>query len=328
MLLATVGMDVATAYPRFTFNNVNLFGGISIIPAIVGVYSLSQLLVSAGEKESVVVDEKALREMKTPRLKLKDWVRYWWIYLRGALIGVWVGIVPGAGGNIAGFMTYNHIRNTSKNADQFGKGCREGVAATEVANNAVCGGSLIPMLTLGIPGNAVAAVLMGGLMIQGLTPGYSLFTGANSGITYAFLAGFLLAQFAFVLVGLLGAKQFAKVVKAPKGFLLAGIGVLCVVGSFAASSNMFDVYVMLALGIAAYLLKLCDFDLNALVLGLMLGTLAEAGLVQAFKLCRQNLSAMLLSFVTRPISLVLLLVCIISIASPLLKGKIKLKKNK
>jgi putative tricarboxylic transport membrane protein len=326
LLIATIGLDVATAYPRFTFNIVSLYSGISIMPAIVGIYSLTQLLISSGESEGVVLDKKMLDEMKIPRLGIIDFFRYWWIYLRSSLIGVWIGIVPGAGGNIAGYMAYNHIKSTSKNSDQFGKGCREGLAATESANNAVCGGSLVPMLTRGIPGNSVAAVLMGGLMIHGLYPGYSLFT-TYAKVTYPFLAGFFLAQFAFTIFGLIGAKHFAKVVKAPKGFLLAGIGVLCVVGSFSASNNIFDVYVMLIFGIAGYLLKSADFDLNAIVLGMMLGVIAEAGFIQSYSLSKHNIGATLWSFVTRPISFVLLVICIISIVSPLISRRKAHKKT-
>lgn len=244
------------------------------------------------------------------------------LYIKSAVIGAIIGIVPGAGGNIAGYVAYNEAKRASKTPGEFGKGCREGVAATETANNAVCGGSLIPMLTLGIPGNSVAAVLMGGLMIQGLTPGFSLFD-KSAHIVYPFLIGFLLAQFAFTIIGLLGAKQFAKVVKIPKGYLLAAIGVLCVVGSYAASNNIFDVYVMLACGVIGYFLKTAGFDISAIVLGLMLGSLAEAGFVQAFTLNKQVMSATLLSFVTKPISLLLLVLCVVSCFTPLLNAKKK-----
>lgn len=326
LLVSMIGMDVATAYPRFTFNITSLYGGVAIIPAIVGLYSLTQLLTSSGEKTGVLVDKKGINEMRVPRITPKDFIRYPWTYMKSALIGAFIGIVPGAGGNIAGYMAYNEAKRTSKTANEFGKGCREGVAATESANNAVCGGSLIPMLTLGIPGNSVAAVLMGGLMIQGLNPGYSLFTTYGH-VTYPFLAGFVLAQVAFTVIGLIGAKQFAKVVKVPKGFLLAGIGVLCVVGSYAASNNITDVYIMLIFGIIGYLLKTAGFDISAIVLGLMLGTLAEAGFMQAFALCHKDITATLLSFFTRPISLILIIVCVFSCFSPILNTRKKKKQR-
>lgn len=322
LLMSMVGMDVATAYPRFAFGNTSLYSGIAIIPAIVGLYSLTQLLTSSGEKTGVLANPDSLKKLYVPKLHVKDFVRYPLTYIKSALIGVVIGIVPGAGGNIAGYVAYNEARRASKSPEEFGKGCREGVAATEASNNAVCGGSLIPMLTLGIPGNSVAAVLMGGLMIQGLTPGFSLFD-KSAHIVYPFLIGFLLAQFAFTVIGLLGAKQFAKVVKIPKGYLLATIGVLCVVGSYAASNNIFDVYVMLACGIIGYFLKVSGFDISAIVLGLMLGSLAEAGFVQAFTLNKQAISATLLSFVTKPISLLLLVLCVLSCFTPLLNAKKK-----
>ena len=325
LLMSLVGMDITTAYPRFTFNITTLYGGIAIIPAIVGLYSMSQLLTSSGEKTGVLVNEDSIKNMKVPKVRLKDFVRYPMTYIKSSIIGAFVGIVPGAGGNIAGYIAYNEAKRASKTPEEFGKGCREGVAATEAANNAVCGGSLIPMLTLGIPGNSVAAVLMGGLLIQGLTPGYSLFSTYGH-ITYPFLAGFILAQFAFTIIGLLGAKQFAKVVKVPKGFLLAGIGVLCVVGSYAASNNIADVYIMLIFGILGYLLKTAGFDISAIVLGLMLGSIAEAGFMQSYALYQKDLGQTLASFVTRPISLILILISVASCFSPLL-SKRKAKKK-
>ena len=325
LLVATVGMDITTAFPRFTFKITTLYGGIAIIPAIVGLYSLTQLLSSVTEKSGVLLNENDLKTLSVPKVQLKDFVRYPMTYLKSSMIGAWIGIVPGAGGNIAGYIAYNEAKRASKTPEQFGKGCREGVAATESSNNAVCGGSLIPMLTLGIPGNSVAAVLMGGLMIHGLNPGYSLFT-RNAGITYPFLGGFFLAQFAFLILGLLGAKQFAKVVKTPKGFLLAGIGVLCVVGSFSASNNIADVYIMVIFGVAGYFLKICGFDISAMVLGLMLGPLAEAGFMQAYSLNLNNLGATFMDFFTRPICLVLITVCVVSVVSPIINRHKKMKK--
>jgi len=312
LLMSLVGMDITTAYPRFTFNITTLYGGIAIIPAIVGLYSMSQLLTSAGEKTGVLVDEDSIKNMKVPKISIKDFFRYPLTYLKSSIIGAFVGIVPGAGGNIAGYIAYNEAKRASKTPEEFGKGCREGVAATESANNAVCGGSLIPMLTLGIPGNSVAAVLMGGLLIQGLTPGYSLFSTYGH-ITYPFLAGFILAQ-------------FAKVVKVPKGFLLAGIGVLCVVGAYAASNNIADVYIMLIFGIFGYLLKTAGFDISAIVLGLMLGSIAEAGFMQSYSLFQRQLWPTIASFFTRPISLILIIISVVSCFSPLLTAR-KAKKK-
>lgn len=326
LLLSLVGMDVTTAYPRFTFNITTLLGGITIIPAIVGLYSMTQLLTSSGEKTGVLVDKRGIKGMQVPKVSLKDFVRYPLTYIKSSIIGAFVGIIPGAGGNIAGYIAYNEARRSSKTPDEFGKGCREGVAATESANNAVCGGSLIPMLTLGIPGNSVAAVLMGGLLIQGLTPGYSLFSTYGH-ITYPFLAGFILAQFAFTIIGLLGAKQFAKVVKVPKGFLLAGIGVLCAVGSYAASNNIADVYIMLIFGIFGYLLKTAGFDISAIVLGLMLGSIAEAGFMQTYTLFQRELGPTIISFFTRPISLLLIVISVVSCFSPIISAKKARKKQ-
>ena len=179
-----------------------------------------------------------------------------------------IGILPGAGASIACFMGYNSAQQFSKHKEEFGHGAIEGVAGSEAANNAVTGGSLIPMLTLGIPGESVTAVLMGGLIIQGLTPGPDLFVGETAKMTYTFFAGFVLIQFFMLGIGLLGCRGFAQISRLSDAILIPAVSVLCVVGSYAIHKNFVDVVIMMIFGVLGYLCRKFDLNTAAIVLAL------------------------------------------------------------
>ncbi len=277
LLLATVGTDPISGYLRFTFGIVDLYDGISFMPALIGLFSMSQVLELASEthivKELQSKISFGLRRISLPKGLSKT-------ILRGGIIGTIVGILPGAGATIAAFISYNIAKQLSKNPESFGKGNPEGVAASESANNAVVGGSLVPLLTLGIPGNSVAAALMGGLMIQGLLPGPELFTKFGE-ITYAFILSLFLANIFLLLLGLYGAPLFARVSTVPNAILVPAITILSVIGSYAIKNSMFDVWLMFVFGVMGYFLQRAGFSLGAIVLGLILGPIAEKGLNQA-----------------------------------------------
>ena len=193
---------------------------------------------------------------------------------RSWIIGNILGILPGAGATIACFMGYNEARRFSKHKEEFGTGSIEGVAGSEAANNAVTGGSLIPTLTLGIPGESVTAVLMGGLIIHGLQPGPELFT-TYADMTYTFFAGFVLVQFAMLAIGLWGCKIFANIARLSDAILIPSIVVLCVVGSYAINNNIVEVIIMCIFGVIGYLVRKFDLNAAAIVLGLILGPIGE-----------------------------------------------------
>lgn len=319
LLIGAVGMDPQEGFPRYTFDVMNLMTGIPLVPALIGLYSISQVLQLTIERSKFIVNEEALAAMKGKKTSLRDLVRHPRIYLESGIIGIIVGIIPGAGGNIASFLSYNEAKRQSKTPEVFGHGSREGIAASEAGNNGVTGGALIPMLTLGIPGNAVTAILLGGLMIQGLLPGNDLFT-AQANITYPFIIGFFMANIFMLLLGMFCAGQFAKVVRVPSNFLAATILVLTVVGAFAINNSIVDVYIMLMFGLLGYLLKVLDFDSTPIVLGMILGPIAEKGLLQTIIL-RKGLLPGIMSMFTRPICLVLMALTVISLLTPLLQNR-------
>ena len=315
LLIACVGMDPVMGRARFTFGSTYLMGGITMIPAVIGLFSVSQVLGTL--KDSLKpANPDDVAQYKASRVHLKDFVRYPVTYLRSSIIGIIVGIVPGTGGDVSSYVAYNMGKMFSKERDQFGDGAREGVACCEAANNAVTGGTLIPTLTLGIPGNATTAILLSGLTIHSLTPGYSLFTTGKN-ITYPFIMALFLANVAFVIIGLLGAKYFARVTLTPQNILSACVLNLSLIGCYGVRGNVRDVYAMLIFGVIGYLLKLYKFNIVPIVLGMILGDIAEEALQQGLILYENDLPAMFSTFFQRPICIVLMLLMVVSICAPI-----------
>ncbi len=295
LLVALVGTDPIDGYIRFSGGFIELFEGVSFMPALIGLFSVSQILELTAETHilQLEADPNSLKRSKLPK-GLGGTIA------RGGLIGTIVGILPGAGATISAFISYNLAKQIDKEPETFGTGNPKGVAASESANNGCVGGSLVPLLTLGIPGNSVAAALMGGLMIHNLIPGPELFTRFG-GVTYAFILSLFLANVVFLVLGLYCAPIFARVATAPNAVLIPAIAVLSVVGSYAIQNSMFDVGLMLAFGVAGYFLKRAGFDLGAIVLGLILGPIAELGFGQSLAISGGSFAI----FFDRPVSLVL-----------------------
>jgi putative tricarboxylic transport membrane protein len=235
--------------------------------------------------------------------------------IRSSLIGIGTGILPGAGGNIGSWVSYDIGQKFAKDKTIYGKGSLEGVCASETANNAVTGGALIPMMTLGIPGSAAAAIILGGLMIQGLQPGSKLFVD-QAPIAYSIILGFLISNIMIALVGLTIAKYVVKVTQVPVGVLTPIVCVLAIVGSYAINSNVFNIFVMGFFGLAGYFLIKADYSPPAIVLGLILGRMAETGFRQSLVMSRGNLLGY---YFTRPISVGLIVLIIIALAFPILR---------
>ena len=247
-------------------------------------------------------------------------------YLRSSLIGIIIGIIPGTGGDVSSYVAYNMGKIFSKEKEEFGKGSREAVACCESSNNAVVGGTLIPTLTLGIPGNATTAILLSGLTIHGLTPGYGLFTTSRD-ITYPFILALFLANLAFVIIGLLGAKYFARVSLTPQNILSACVLNLSLIGCYAVRGNINDVWSMLVFGLIGFIVKIYDYNIVPIVLGMILGKIAEQGLQQALILYDDNLGAVFRSFFGRPICIGLLVLMAVSVFAPLIMESRSRKKN-
>lgn len=308
VFISTIGVDVIEAFPRFTFGNINLFDGISLIPALIGLFSFAQVLrlVAQNSSEQEQINDQSISGKILPSMQELSSMKK--TLLRSSLIGTIVGIVPGAGADIASFIGYSEAKRNSKNGDSFGTGIPEGVAASEACNNAVVGGSLVPLLTLGVPGNSASAVLLGGLLIHGLAPGPLLFTRTPH-IVYGFFLSLFVANIFMLIFGLLGLKVFPQVLKVPKNILIPGIVILSVTGSFSIQNSFMDVYLMLFFGVLGYILEKYEYPIAPIVLGLILGPMAENALWQTLIISRGSY----LIFFSRPISLFLFALSVASL---------------
>ena len=311
LMISLIGTDIMTGFPRFTFGLTNMETGIALVPALIGLFSISQVLTNI----ETIYDKKKqeIGEIKGRLLPSReDFKSLIPTIAVSAVIGVFVGIMPGAGGDVANWVALNEAKRMSKNPEKFGKGSLAGVAAPETANNAVTGGALIPTLVLGIPGSSVAAVLLGGLMVQGLVPGRELFT-THGVITYSIIIGLILANILMGVLGLLSAKHLVKVTKVPAVILTPAIVLFSIVGSYAINNNIFDVYVMFVFGVIGYLMKKHGFHPAPVVLAMILGPLAEGGLRRTMVMARGPVIPYLFG---RPISVALMILIVVGIASP------------
>jgi len=314
LLIGTAGQDPIIGYGRFTFGSIYLLSGIDLLAALIGLFSVSQVLILAEQKRDKIlavskISDKILLSFGQIRKVLIT-------ILRGSLIGTFIGALPGAGATIATFISYDVNKRRSKHPEKYGKGFVEGVAATESANNGVTGGAFITMLTLGIPGNEATAIMMGALMILGLRPGPSFFV-QGSHVAYGFIMGLFVANIIMLLLGLSVSKYFARLVKCPNSVLIACIIVLSVVGTYSVNNNMFDVLVMFIMGILGYLMKKTGFSPVPVVLGLILGPIIESNLHRSLLIAKGSWSI----FVTRPITLLFLVVTVIFIILPFMQKR-------
>jgi putative tricarboxylic transport membrane protein len=324
LFIGIIGLDQMSGIPRFTFGILALESGISMVPAMIGMFSLSQVMVMT---EDIVKGKTSLTEESDTVLKgrflptLKEFKVILPTIIKSSIIGVFVGILPGAGGDIGSWVGYNEAKRSSKHPERFGHGAVEGIAAAESANNAVTGGALIPLLTLGIPGSAVAAILLGGLMIQGLSPGYELFT-KYANITYSVMYGFLLANIFMGFIGYVISKQAVKLSKVPMTILGPVILGLSVVGSYAIQNSIFDVYVMVFFGFLGYFMRKAGFGTAPTILGVILGTMIESNYRRALVLSK---GSMIGYFFSRPIAILLFGLVIVSMFAPIVMKKLQSK---
>ena len=320
LLLACIGQDPINGYARFTFGNYNLIGGLSLVPVLIGVFSLPEVFNLVEEIVRSRGHEHKQERIKvgSMRVPLKEMLSHAVTIIKSSIIGVVIGIIPAASADVAAFLAYNESKRSSTHPENYTKGEVDGLMASESANNAVTGASLIPLLTLSIPGSAPAALCLGVLYVNGLRPGTTLFTN-NAKTVYALMAGFLLVNILMYVVGLAYCKVAGNVVRVPREILVPIILVLCVVGSFACNHNWFDVWIMFVVGTVSYLLSKCGFPLSPIALGLILGPIFEPKLAQTNVMFKGNF---LLLF-TRPICVVFMLLIAISLAWPLISAQIK-----
>ncbi|MCI9294249.1 MAG: hypothetical protein HFF48_03360 [Lawsonibacter sp.] len=329
LILGTIGTDTITGQLRFTFGNMGLYSGISTVPALIGLFSISQAMVLCEQHaafkrgEHRTVDESALHGKFLP--SAKEMIFHLPNFIRSAIIGIVVGILPGAGGDIGAWFAYGQAKKASKHPEEFGNGSIEAICASETANNAVTGGSIIPLITLGIPGSTVAAVLLGALIMHGLTPGQSMF-GKNVATTYTIIIGFIAANILMGLIGMLICRQVIKITKVSDAILVPVIVVLSTIGSYSINNRISDVYMMLAFGLIGYLFKKVGLPTAPIILGLLLESTGEQGFKNAILMAKDT--PVLLYYLQRPASLVLILLIVATVIVPAIQSAVKAVRNR
>jgi putative tricarboxylic transport membrane protein len=323
VLISTIGIAPIGGDVRYTFGMPAMQGGVELIVVLIGLFCIPELLnlVIQGESQKEQVEYKRTKGVlwKTTRhiLSLRGNL------IRSSIIGTVIGILPGAGGNIANLVSYNEAKRASKTPEKFGTGFIDGVVATETANNAVVGGGMIPLVTLGVPGAPPDAVIYGVLMLQGLRPGPELFS-TKADITYTFMLAVGLSAIVMVPVGIYGGRLLSRFVSTLSvRYLVPGIAILTLVGSYAIRNNFLDVILMLLFGLIGFGLRRLGFSGPPIVLGLILGPLMETGLVQAY-LTGQRFSSPWFALFVNPLSWVLIAMCLFSFLWPYF-GSIKVR---
>lgn len=301
LMVGTVGIDMFTGQPRFDGGNVVLYDGVSLVVVMVGMFAFSELLVMV---ENGNRSKSALRrqDLKTG-LSFSLWKKIFKPTMTGSAIGSAIGVIPGMGAGTASWFAYGVAKKMSRSPETFGKGNPEGIAAPEAANNAVVGGAIVPLLTLGVPGSATTAIVLGAFIIQGIQPGPLLFENEPR-LVYGILFGFLLTTIAMYIIGRLVTPLFSRVLSVPTRYLIPLVSLLSIVGVYASSAVMLEVWLALGIGIITFLLKRFDFSTTAFILAFVLSGLIEENLRRTLLLSDGSLGV----FVTRPYSLGLVIV--------------------
>lgn len=314
LLVATVGIDLTTGVERFTFGVPQLLEGVQFIPVLIGLFAVTELLNQARHlgRERVIAAMTALRLPSR-----EDFRRVRATILRSSGIGVFVGVLPAEGSTMAAMIGYNEAKRWSKSPEKFGKGSIEGVAGPEAANNAATGGAMVPTLALGIPGSATAAVILGGLQVQGLRPGPYLFEEQPT-LLYGIFLAMLLANILFLFIGLFGARVFSRISLVPRAFLWPTVFALCLVGAYGLNQSMVDVWIMIVSGLVGYVLKRNGFGPAPIIMGIVLGGLIETSLAQSMIIFDQQWSG----FLGQPIAATLLLLAAVSVGGARLRRAI------
>lgn len=320
LIVGMVGADPSNGFARFTFGNMYLYGGFSLVPLILGTLALPRVYEIAESFGKAGAYFKPSKENKY-FLKPREVLSKWFLILRSAIVGIVVGIAPAAGPTIASFMSYNMAKKASKSPETFGKGNIEGVWASETANNGATGGSLVFALSLGIPGSPAAAVLMSALIMRGVQPGPLLLIN-NSNIVYTFFAGFLVVNMLVFVIGHLFVKTGASILRTPIKLLAPAVLIICVIGAFSDSNSMFGVFCAFGLSIVGYFLEKLKFPMGPFLLSLVLVNVMEQNLWATYAMTFGDLTKVF----HRPMFLILLAIAILSFVAPVIIPL--LKKNK
>ena len=302
LLISTVGLDAISGAERFTFGQQFLMNGIDYIPVMIGAYAVAEVYRNVMKNKMMASEQEGGKggKVKAEIIGISNIIKHWKTYLKSSVIGTIVGIIPAAGGSIAALISYSEAVRSSKHPEKFGKGAEEGIIASEAANNGAVGGSLVPTLVLGIPGGNVAAILLAAFTMHGLIPGPMLLRNQPD-MLYSILIGMVLASLLLFVLGIFVAKQFSR--------LIVTLGV---VGSYSLKNSMTDVFVMFAFSFVGYFFDKYHYSTSAMILGIILGKIAENGLRKQLIVSGGDFT----TFLTRPLCLVIFIVSIISFITP------------
>lgn len=321
IMLSFVGYDPVTGYSRFSFGRIELMEGIQTVPALIGLFAVGEMLILFRDGSSIVNPEDISTENSSKQLfdGIKETFRNIIFVIRCALVGVVIGIIPGLGGSVANFLAYGQAQKTSKDPDSFGKGNPRGIIAPEAANNAKDGGALIPTVAFGIPGSAGMAIILGGIIILGFNPGPSMLEN-DLGIIFTMTWSLAFGMLVAAIIGLSAAKYLVKLTIIPSTFLVPFITILCLIGGYSVRNSFVDLIVVVVCGILGYFLKTHGFSPASLVVGLLLGRVAEQNIMI-------TLQAYGFSFLTRPVSIFLIITLLFVIFWPSVQERIKKRKK-
>lgn len=320
ILLAMPGINSATGHARLTFGITEMNDGFQLLPVLIGLFAVNQVL-----RDIVNIEQKAEPIELGKRglyVGFGDFLRHGVNLIRSSVIGTWIGILPGIGANIGSVTAYSAAKSLSKEPEKFGTGHEEGVVASEAANNATIGGALIPLIAMGLPGSVMEAVLLGALVIHGLQPGPRLLEESPQ-MVYTIMGAMFMANIAMAFTMLLSVRWLARVVHVPRPYLLPVILCFCVIGSFALSNRLFDVWVMLGFGLLGFALESCRIPLAPFIIGFVLGPIAEKNL----SLGLQASDGSFLPIITRPMSLVFILIAVVMLFLPTIQRRLSRNKG-
>ena len=315
LVLATIGLDIISGKPRLIFGDISGFlHGINFLVLAIGIYGIGEMLWTLESTQGKIAVHKVKMSFSTLMGNLKDVKEYIGTTTLGSVLGYFVGTLPAAGATPASLMSYGLAKTFSKNPEEFGKGKVAGVAAPEAANNAASTGSMLPMITLGIPGSPTTAILLGGMIIWGLRPGPLLFS-EHPDFVWGLIGSLYIANAATLLINLAFIPLFVRVLTMPFTVLAPVIYILCVVGGYAPTQTMHDVWLMFMFGVVGYLLRKLNYPVAPAVLAIVLGPLAERSLRQSLLASQGDVT----TFFTRPISGTCMLIAVLLVTYPLLK---------
>ncbi|MEY8339243.1 tripartite tricarboxylate transporter permease [Lachnospiraceae bacterium 62-35] len=320
VVISFVGIAPITSFTRFTFGQTELNAGFTLLPVLIGLFAVSQVLGAVEEKfkkEEVIVQSCKIKGFGFTKEDIKGQGFNFWI---STAIGTGIGILPGLGAGICNIIAYSAVKNHSKYPEKFGTGIVDGIVASETSNNASTGGALVPLLTLGLPGDNTTALILAGFMIHGITPGPLLFRSEGK-LVYGIFAALIAANIMMLVVEFLGIRIFTKILTVPKNLLLPIVIIFCVVGSFGTNNRVFDVFVMMIFGLIGYGMKKLDYPQAPIILGFILGPIIETNLRRGLMKSQGSF----VPFLTSPISCVFLLIAVITLALTIKKEVSKLK---